>query len=116
MSGLWCVNMGYGQQSIINAVNNQMKELVYYNNFFGTSHPSAIKLSEMITDLTPEGDPMWFSHQQCGVGVPDTDLIIYHPPFPGIGAFMGMARPSFPGAAVSCAIMLPHARRHQCFL
>ena len=55
MSGLWCVNMGYGQQSIINAVNHQMKELVYYNNFFGTSHPSAIKLSEMITDLTPEG-------------------------------------------------------------
>ena len=55
MSGLWCVNMGYGQQSIINAVNDQMKELVYYNNFFGTSHPSAIKLSEMITDLTPEG-------------------------------------------------------------
>ena len=38
MSGLWCVNMGYGQQSIINAVNNQMKELVYYNNFFGTSN------------------------------------------------------------------------------
>ena len=55
MSGLWCVNMGYSQSSIIKAVNNQMKELVYYNNFFGTSHPSAIKLSEMITDLTPEG-------------------------------------------------------------
>ena len=33
MSGLWCVNMGYGQNSIINAVNKQMKELVYYNNF-----------------------------------------------------------------------------------
>ena len=55
MSGLWCVNMGYGQDSIIKAVNRQMEELVYYNNFFGTSHPSAIKLSEMITDLTPEG-------------------------------------------------------------
>ena len=55
MSGLWCVNMGYSQNSIINAVSKQMKELVYYNNFFGTSHPSAIKLSEMITDLTPEG-------------------------------------------------------------
>ena len=27
MSGLWCVNMGYGQQSIIKAVNEQMKEL-----------------------------------------------------------------------------------------
>ena len=35
MSGLWCVNMGYGQHSIIDAVNEQMKELVYYNNFFG---------------------------------------------------------------------------------
>jgi len=73
MSGLWCVNMGYGQQSIIEAVNEQMKELVYYNNFFGSSHPSAIKLSEMIADITPEGmNKVYF----CGSGSEANDTVV----------------------------------------
>ena len=55
MSGLWCVNMGYGNQSVHKAVREQMEELIYYNTFFGTSHPPAVKLSEMIADVTPEG-------------------------------------------------------------
>ena len=73
MSGLWCVNMGYGQKSIIEAVNEQMKELVYYNNFFGTSHPSAIKLSEMIADKTPSGmNKVYF----CGSGSEANDTVV----------------------------------------
>tara|TARA_B110000967_G_scaffold76448_1_gene79071 strand:- start:141 stop:1514 length:1374 start_codon:yes stop_codon:yes gene_type:complete len=73
MSGLWCVNMGYGQQSIIEAVNEQMKELVYYNNFFGTSHPSAIKLSEMISEKTPAGmNKVYF----CGSGSEANDTVV----------------------------------------
>jgi len=73
MSGLWCVNMGYGQQSIIKAVNEQMKELVYYNNFFGSSHPSAIKLSEMIADKTPDGmNKVYF----CGSGSEANDTVV----------------------------------------
>ena len=54
MSGLWCVNMGYGNQSVHQAVNEQMQELIYYNTFFGTSHPPIVKLAEMIAEITPE--------------------------------------------------------------
>ena len=73
MSGLWCVNIGYGQQSIIEAVNEQMKELVYYNNFFGSSHPSAIKLSEIIANKTPEGmNKVYF----CGSGSEANDTVV----------------------------------------
>jgi putrescine aminotransferase len=73
MSGLWCVNMGYGHKSIIDAVNEQMKELVYYNNFFGTNHPSAIMLSEMITDKTPEAmNKVYF----CGSGSEANDTVV----------------------------------------
>ncbi|MDP7601326.1 MAG: aminotransferase class III-fold pyridoxal phosphate-dependent enzyme, partial [Rhodospirillales bacterium] len=54
MSGLWCVNMGYGNKSVQKAINDQMQELVYYNTFFGTSHPPVVKLSEMIAEVTPE--------------------------------------------------------------
>ena len=41
MSGLWCVNAGYGRQELIDAATEQMRELPYYNNFFQCAHPSA---------------------------------------------------------------------------
>jgi len=53
MSGLWCVNMGYGQQKIIDAVNKQMHELPYYNSFFGTTHPPAAELTALLADIAP---------------------------------------------------------------
>lgn len=53
MSGLWCVNMGYGQQKIIDAVNTQMHELPYYNSFFGTTHPPAVELTALLAEVAP---------------------------------------------------------------
>ena len=34
MSGLWCVNLGYGRKELAQAAYEQMEELPYYNNFF----------------------------------------------------------------------------------
>ena len=39
MAGLWCVNMGYGRQELVDAATRQMQQLPYYNLFFQTSHP-----------------------------------------------------------------------------
>ena len=62
MSGLWCVNMGYGQKFIIEAVYKQMQKMVYYNTFFGTSHPPAIKLSTILSKITPKNmDKVFFT-------------------------------------------------------
>jgi putrescine aminotransferase len=36
MAGLWCVNMGYGQQDLIDAAHQQIQQLPYYNAFFKT--------------------------------------------------------------------------------
>ena len=36
MSGLWCVNVGYGQQALIDAAARQMKELPFYK--IGRAH------------------------------------------------------------------------------
>jgi len=55
MSGLWCVNVGYGQQALIDAATQQMKELPFYNSFFQTSHPTAIALAELLTEVAPPG-------------------------------------------------------------
>jgi len=53
MSGLWCVNVGYGQQALIDAATHQMKELPFYNSFFQTATPPAIELAELLAQVSP---------------------------------------------------------------
>ena len=53
MSGLWCVNVGYGRQELIDAATAQLKQLPFYNSFFQTATPPAIELAELLADITP---------------------------------------------------------------
>ena len=53
MSGLWCVNVGYGQQALVDASTRQMKELPFYNAFFQTATVPAIELAELLCEVTP---------------------------------------------------------------
>jgi len=53
MAGLWCVNLGYGRQELVDAAARQMQELPYYNSFFQCTHPPAIELSRLLSDLSP---------------------------------------------------------------
>ena len=53
MSGLWCVNVGYGQRALIDAAARQMAELPFYNAFFQTATPPAIELAELLAEVTP---------------------------------------------------------------
>ena len=53
MSGLWCVNVGYGRQELIAAATRQLKELPFYNSFFQTATPPAIELAELLAEVTP---------------------------------------------------------------
>ena len=53
MSGLWCVNVGYGRRELIDAATKQMSELPFYNSFFQTATPPAIELAELLAQVTP---------------------------------------------------------------
>jgi len=53
MSGLWCVNVGYGQDALVEAATQQMRTLPYYNAFFQTTTPPAAALAERLAALTP---------------------------------------------------------------
>ena len=55
MAGLWCVNVGYSQPSIVEAAARQMAQLPYYNCFFSSTTPAAAALSERLTSLAPAG-------------------------------------------------------------
>ena len=53
MSGLWCVNVGYGRKELIDAATKQMTVLPFYNSFFQTATPPAIELAELLSEVTP---------------------------------------------------------------
>lgn len=55
MAGLWCVNVGYGRQELVDAATQQMKTLPYYNTFFKTSNKPAAELAERLAKMAPDG-------------------------------------------------------------
>jgi len=54
-SGLWCVNAGYGQRTIIEAARRQLEELPYATGYFGFGSEPAIELAHRLAKLTPAG-------------------------------------------------------------
>lgn len=50
MAGLWCVNVGYGREELARAAYEQMLELPYYNTFFKTATPPAVRLAAKIAE------------------------------------------------------------------
>jgi putrescine aminotransferase len=53
MAGLWCVNVGYGRKDLARVAYEQMQELPYYNIFFQSTHPPAVDLAELLSQVTP---------------------------------------------------------------
>ncbi|MDO6730189.1 aspartate aminotransferase family protein [Marinovum sp. 2_MG-2023] len=112
MAGLWCVNIGYGRDSLADVAARQMRELPYYNTFFQTTHVPAIALAKKIAELAP-GDlnHVFFAgsgseandtnirmvrHYWAMKGQPERNIIIsrknaYHGSTVGSGSLGGMS-------------------------
>lgn len=54
-SGLWCVNTGYSQESIVAAATEQMRRLPYATGYFHFGSEPAIRLAARLSDLAPAG-------------------------------------------------------------
>ncbi len=54
MSGLWCVNVGYGRKELAEAAYKQMLDLPYYNTFFKTTTVPTTELATKISSVMPE--------------------------------------------------------------
>ena len=52
-AGLWCVNIGYGQQRVVDAAITQMTTLPYATGYFGFGSEPAIVLAEKLVSMTP---------------------------------------------------------------
>ena len=52
-AGLWCVNVGYGQESVVQAAAEQMRRLPYATGYFHFSSEPAIRLAQKLVQITP---------------------------------------------------------------
>ncbi|MFD1626319.1 aspartate aminotransferase family protein [Azospirillum griseum] len=52
-AGLWCVNAGYGQQSLIDAATRQLQILPYATGYFGLGSEPAIRLAAALAERAP---------------------------------------------------------------
>ncbi|MDX1158511.1 aspartate aminotransferase family protein [Sinorhizobium medicae] len=52
-AGLWCVNAGYGHETIVEAAAKQMRELPYATAYFGLGSEPAIRLASELAERAP---------------------------------------------------------------
>jgi len=62
MSGLWCVNIGYGRRELADAAHRQMMALPFYNSFFQTTNVPAVELAAKLASLAPTVGDRSFQH------------------------------------------------------
>jgi L-2,4-diaminobutyrate transaminase len=53
--GLYCVNVGYNNRHVIEAMKKQADNLSFYHTFAGQGHESAARLAKMVSDRAPSG-------------------------------------------------------------
>ena len=56
VGGLWCVNLGYSNDRVKEAIASQLYDLPYYSAFAGTTNPQAIEASYALREfMAPDG-------------------------------------------------------------
>jgi adenosylmethionine-8-amino-7-oxononanoate aminotransferase len=65
ISGMWCVNLGYGNKEMADAIADQCVRLVYYTPFGAMASPPSIELAHRLSALTP-GDLNYFQFTTSG--------------------------------------------------
>ncbi|WP_422016714.1 aspartate aminotransferase family protein [Roseateles sp.] len=53
-AGLWCVNIGYGHESVVQAAAEQMRKLPYATGYFHFGSEPAIRLAAKLVEITPK--------------------------------------------------------------
>src|SRR6056297_2102211 len=56
VGGLWCVNLGYSNDAVKQAISDQLWQLPYYSGFAGTTNPAAIEAASAVREFfVPDG-------------------------------------------------------------
>ncbi len=53
LAGLWCVDIGYGNREVADAIARQARALPYYHSFFSMANEPSIALADRLQQLAP---------------------------------------------------------------
>ena len=53
IGGLWCVNVGYGREEIVEAIASQARRMAFFNPFVDTTNIPAAELAAKLAELAP---------------------------------------------------------------
>ncbi len=53
IGGLWCVNIGYGNEEMVEAIADQARRMPYYSTFTHVTTPPAAELAAKLAELAP---------------------------------------------------------------
>ena len=54
MAGLWCVNIGWGRDEVVEAIAEQASKLAYYHSFASMANEASIRLADRLLRLLPD--------------------------------------------------------------
>ena len=77
-AGLWCVNIGYGHESVVEAAAAQMRKLPYATGYFGFASEPAIRLAAKLAEISPPGLNRVFFSQGGSDAVDSAIRLITH--------------------------------------
>ncbi|MFT5579615.1 MAG: 4-aminobutyrate--pyruvate transaminase [Paraglaciecola psychrophila] len=60
MAGLWCTSLGYGNQELIEASNEQMQKMSFTHMFGGKTHQPGMDLADRLSAMSPVSDAKVF--------------------------------------------------------
>lgn len=84
IAGMWCVNVGYGNQELAEAIFEQTRKLVYYTPFGSMTNDLSAKLGEVLAGLAP-GDLNRVHFTTSGSSAVDTAIRFIHFYFSALG-------------------------------
>ncbi len=79
MAGLWCVNIGWGREEMVEAIANQSRTLSYFHTFASMSNEPAIRLAERLLKLSPGNmSKVFFGNSGSDANDTNVKLIWYY--------------------------------------
>ena len=72
VAALWCVNVGYGRDEIVEVMAEQARKLAFYSSFSDITNPPMVELAARIAELAPEH----MNHVHFGSGGTDANEMI----------------------------------------
>jgi L-2,4-diaminobutyrate transaminase len=77
-AGLWCVNVGYGREEIVEAIRAQAATLPFFHAFTSMSNEPAIRLADAVLRWTPPMSKVFFGNSGSDANDTNIKLVWYY--------------------------------------